>query len=135
QQTGSLTFGPGVNSDADLTGGVVLNERNFDILQPPTRIDDPFRGNSFRGAGQEFGMEAGPGPVKRFKIGGDFLFLNSLEYQVPVRTEDGIFLDAFVDSGTVVRKGDIQDYRVSAGFVVPVMGPVPIAPDFPVPLS
>jgi RNA polymerase sigma factor (sigma-70 family) len=30
-RTGSLVFGVGVNSDAGLTGSIVLNERNFDI--------------------------------------------------------------------------------------------------------
>src|SRR5262249_43322311 len=33
-RTGSLMFGVGVNSDAGLTGSVVLNERNFDITRP-----------------------------------------------------------------------------------------------------
>jgi len=33
-RTGSLMFGVRVNSDAGLTGSIVLNERNFDILRP-----------------------------------------------------------------------------------------------------
>lgn len=32
--SGNMVFGVGVNSDAGLTGGIVLNERNFDIQQP-----------------------------------------------------------------------------------------------------
>jgi outer membrane protein insertion porin family len=59
--TGSLLFGVGVNSDAGLTGSVVLNERNFDITRLPTSFDDLLSGNAFRGAGQEFRLEAVPG--------------------------------------------------------------------------
>jgi outer membrane protein assembly factor BamA len=32
--TGSLMFGLGVNSDSGLTGSIMLNERNFDVLGP-----------------------------------------------------------------------------------------------------
>ena len=59
--TGSLLFGVGVNSDAGLTGSIVLNERNFDITRFPTSIDDLLSGSAFRGAGQEFRIEAVPG--------------------------------------------------------------------------
>jgi RNA polymerase sigma factor (sigma-70 family) len=69
QPASRLTFGPGVNSDAGLTGGIVLNERNFDILRPPTRFDDLFSGSVFRGAGQEFRTEVVPGTqVQRYTV-------------------------------------------------------------------
>jgi outer membrane protein assembly complex protein YaeT len=324
--TGSLMFGIGVNSDSGLTGSIVLNERNFDILRPPTSFDDFINGTAFRGAGQEFRIEAVPGTqlqryvvsfrepflfdspysltvsgyyyerqyneynedrigarvtigrkvsdywsivgttrieninvnnvsvfapqdytsvqgdnflvgfrggvtrdsrdsilrptegslldisfeecigdhvfplasidysqywtllqradgsgrqvlqlhsnvswagdntpvyeryfaggfrsirgfqfrgvspdVNGFKIGGDFMVLNSLEYQVPVQASDSIFLVGFVDSGAVTaRANHIDDYRVSVGFgvrfVVPMLGPVPIALDFGFPI-
>jgi outer membrane protein assembly complex protein YaeT len=324
--TGSLIFGLGVNSDAGLTGSIVLNERNFDIFRPPTSIDDILNGNAWRGAGQEFRIEAVPGTqlqrytvsfrepflfdspyslllsgyyyervfneynedrvggrvtigrrlneywqaniggriedigvhnvsifapedyqevvgnnfliagragltrdsrdsflrptsgslldfaveectgdrtftlatidankyftvwerrdgsgkhvlalhsqfgwasdntpvyeryfaggfrtlrgfafrgvgpdIDGFKVGGDFMFLNSLEYQVPVKANDAIYLVGFVDSGTVSSTiNHIDDYRVSAGFgirfVVPMLGPVPIALDFGFPI-
>jgi RNA polymerase sigma factor (sigma-70 family) len=126
QRTGSLIFGVGVNSDAGLTGSILLNERNFDITRRPTSVDDLLDGHAFRGAGQELRIEAVPGtrvtlgrklneawsdfpgagptdPALGFKPGGDFLFLNSIEYQVPVRTSDPLYLVAFVDSGTVKR--------------------------------
>jgi RNA polymerase sigma factor (sigma-70 family) len=61
QRTGSLVFGVGVNSDAGLTGSIVLNERNFDVRRAPTSLDDLFRGRAFRGAGQEFRLEPCPG--------------------------------------------------------------------------
>jgi RNA polymerase sigma factor (sigma-70 family) len=51
----------GVNSDAGLKGGIILNERNFDIVRPPTSFDDLLSGRAGRGAGQEFRLEAVPG--------------------------------------------------------------------------
>lgn len=87
------------------------------------------RGFEFRGVGPN---------VNGFMVGGDFMFLNSLEYQVPVRANDNLYLVAFVDSGTVERDFQIDTYRVSAGvglrIVVPMLGPVPIALDFGFPI-
>ncbi|OAI53537.1 hypothetical protein AYO44_15875 [Planctomycetaceae bacterium SCGC AG-212-F19] len=60
-RTGSLLFGLGVNSDAGLNGSIVLNERNFDILRWPSSFEDLLSGRAFRGAGQEFRLEAVPG--------------------------------------------------------------------------
>jgi outer membrane protein insertion porin family len=324
--TGSLMFGVGVNSDAGLTGSIVLNERNFDVTRLPTSLDDLLSGDAFRGAGQEFRLEAMPGtevqrytatfrepflfdtpfsltasayyfqrqyneylegrtgaslsigrklnqywsaslgvrvenvnvsdviagepadyenavgdhfqvgfkgtvtrdttdsylrptegskmsvsfeemvggesfplfnfdyseyfttfqradgsgrqvlvfhdfigvagdntPVwERFfaggfrsirgfafrgvgpsengyELGGDFMFLNSLEYQIPVKANDQIYMVTFLDSGTVEQEAfNIKDYRVSAGigirFTVPMLGPVPIALDLGFPI-
>jgi outer membrane protein insertion porin family len=61
--TGSFMIGLGVNSDAGLSGSIVLNERNFDLFRPPTSIEDILNGRAFRGAGQEFRLEAVPGTV------------------------------------------------------------------------
>src|SRR5204863_8452947 len=67
--TGSLLFGVGVNSDAGLTGSIVLNERNFAILRPPTSLDELLSGRAFRGAGQEFRVEAVPGTqLQRYTV-------------------------------------------------------------------
>ena len=44
----------------------------------------------------------GVGPIENgFNVGGDFMFLNSVEYQVPVLANDQIYFVGFVDSGTV----------------------------------
>jgi len=87
------------------------------------------RGFSFRGVGPD---------INGYKVGGDFMFLNSIEYQYPIKANDQIYLVAFVDSGTVESNVEIKDYRVSAGFgvrfVVPMLGPVPIALDFGFPI-
>ena len=87
------------------------------------------RGFQFRGVGPS---ENG------FMTGGTFMFLNSVEYQIPIRANDALYAVAFVDSGTVESKIGIHDYRVSAGFglriSLPMMGPVPIALDFGFPI-
>jgi outer membrane protein assembly complex protein YaeT len=59
--TGTFMLGLGVNSDAGLNGQIVLNERNFDLFRFPRSLDDLLSGNAFRGAGQEFRLEAMPG--------------------------------------------------------------------------
>jgi outer membrane protein assembly complex protein YaeT len=87
------------------------------------------RGFEFRGVGPD---------VDGFKVGGDFLLLNSLEYQVPIKANDQLYMVAFVDSGTVESSIELKDYRVSAGvglrIVVPMLGPVPIALDLGFPI-
>jgi outer membrane protein insertion porin family len=62
-RTGQLMFGVTVNSNAGLIGNVVVSERNFDILNPPTSWDDFATGRAFRGAGQGFRLEAQPGTL------------------------------------------------------------------------
>lgn len=88
------------------------------------------RGFAFRGVGPR---------VNGFNVGGDFLMLNSLEYQLPILANDQLYAVAFVDSGTVESSMAIRDYRVAAGFglrvTVPMMGPVPIALDFGFPIN
>ena len=87
------------------------------------------RGFQFRGVGPD---------VNGFKTGGDFMLLNSLEYQVPLVAKDAIYAVGFIDSGTVESNVEIKDYRVSAGvglrIVVPMLGQVPIALDFGFPI-
>jgi outer membrane protein insertion porin family len=68
-QTGSLLFGVGVNSDSGLGASLVLHERNFDIARFPTSLSDVFSGQAWRGAGQEFRLEAVPGTrLQRYAV-------------------------------------------------------------------
>ena len=81
----------------------------------------------------------GVGPTSNgFQVGGDFQLLNSIEYQVPIKANDNLYLVGFLDSGTVEKSVDIRDYRVSAGvglrIIIPALGPVPIALDFGFPI-
>ncbi len=87
------------------------------------------RGFAFRGVSPQ---------INGINVGGDFMMLNSLEYQIPVMANDKVYFVTFVDSGTVEPNPELKDYRVSAGFgvrfVVPMLGPVPIALDFGFPI-
>ena len=68
-QTGKFMFGAGVNSDAGVTGQIVIDERNFDITRLPTSWRDFVEGTAFRGAGQGFRIEAMPGTqVQRYLV-------------------------------------------------------------------
>ena len=62
-------FGVGVNSNSGVVGNIVLSENNFDILRPPTSMEDIWNGTAWRGAGQKFRIEALPGTqVSRYLI-------------------------------------------------------------------
>jgi len=68
-RTGQFMVGVGINSDAGVTGQVILDERNFDITRVPTSWDDFINGSAFRGAGQGFRVEAVPGSqVQRYMV-------------------------------------------------------------------
>ena len=68
-QTGRLMIGAAVNSDAGVTGQIVIDEKNFDWRRVPTSLDDWANGTAFRGAGQGFRLEAMPGrEVQRYML-------------------------------------------------------------------
>jgi outer membrane protein insertion porin family len=62
-QTGRLSFGVGVNSNSGVVGSIVLEEQNFDITRFPRSFEDVRNGTAFRGAGQQFRLEAVPGNI------------------------------------------------------------------------
>ena len=66
-QTGRLSFGVGVNSEAGVVGNIVLDEQNFDITRFPRSFSELGTGTAFRGAGQRLRIEAVPGSeVQRY---------------------------------------------------------------------
>jgi outer membrane protein insertion porin family len=68
-RTGRFMFGVGVNSNAGVTGQIVIDERNFDYRRYPRSFDDIVNGTAWRGAGQGFRMEAMPGTqVQRYLV-------------------------------------------------------------------
>ncbi len=89
-----------------------------------------FRGFAYRGVGPK---ENG------FELGGMFLMIGSVEYQVPILATDHLYAVAFTDFGTVEDDVAIRDLRVSVGFgfraVIPMFGPVPLALDFGFPIK
>jgi outer membrane protein insertion porin family len=123
----------------DGTGRQVLAlHSQFAIAGNRTPVYERYFGGGFQSIrGFEF---RGVGPnINGYEVGGDFMFLNSLEYQVPLTAKDQVYMVGFVDSGTVESTiNHWTDYRVSVGFgfrfVVPLMGPVPIALDFGFPI-
>lgn len=60
-RTGSFVIGGGVSTNAGFFGNIVLNQRNFDILDFPTSLSDITSGRLFTGAGQNFTISAQPG--------------------------------------------------------------------------
>lgn len=89
------------------------------------------RGFDFRGASPV----AQPGNVV---VGGEFMWVNTVEYLFPITADDMIHGVVFTDFGTVEEQVEIEDFRVSPGFglriTVPAMGPAPIALDFAFPV-
>jgi outer membrane protein insertion porin family len=77
-------------------------------------------------------------PTFGVRLGGEFKWINSVEYLFPLTADDMIHGVAFVDFGTVERDIEIKDFRVAPGFgfriTVPAMGPAPIALDFGFPV-
>ena len=90
------------------------------------------RGFDFRGASPVVG-----GVI----VGGEFQFLGSVEYMLPLTADDMLRGVAFVDFGTVEQDIEInsENYRVAPGIglriFVPAMGPAPIALDFAFPIA
>ena len=60
-QTGKLSLGVGINSDAGLVGNVVIDEQNFDISRWPESWEDIREGEAWRGAGQRLRVDVSPG--------------------------------------------------------------------------
>lgn len=61
QNTGSISFGAGISSDAGIIGAIDLKQRNFDITDVPESFGEFVTGKAFRGAGQSFGITLQPG--------------------------------------------------------------------------
>ncbi|HEV3385863.1 MAG TPA: outer membrane protein assembly factor BamA [Gemmata sp.] len=89
-----------------------------------------FRGFEFRGVG----------PFQNdLAVGGNFAWLNTIEYQVPLLTNDKVQGVIFCDHGTVEQNFAIHNYRVAIGAGIrvslPMLGPLPLALDFAIPLN
>jgi len=88
-----------------------------------------FRGFAFRGVTP---MEKG------VEVGGQFMLIGSLEYQIPVLANEMVKVVGFTDFGTVEEDVSFDNFRVAVGgglrIQVPGMGPVPIALDWAIPV-
>ena len=59
--TGSFNLGGAAGSDTGLVARISLNQGNFDIADAPDSWDEFLSGESFKGAGQQFGITLAPG--------------------------------------------------------------------------
>ncbi len=89
------------------------------------------RGFSFRGAGP---IDTG------VRVGGEFQWINSLEYFFPLTADDMVKGVVFCDFGAVDENVAFsENLRVAPGFglriAIPMMGPAPLALDFAFPIS
>jgi len=74
-------------------------------------------------------------------VGGEFMWVNTLEYMFPITADDMLKAVVFCDAGTVEENItlDADNFRVAPGFglriTIPAMGPAPIALDLAVPVA
>ena len=91
------------------------------------------RGFDFRGAS--------PVGVTGVEVGGQFQWLNAVEYMFPITADDAFRGVAFVDFGTVEEEVEINSdsFRVAPGVglrvAIPMLGPAPLAFDFAYPVA
>ncbi len=76
--TGRFMFGVGVNSDAGLTGQIMVNERNFNYRDFPMSLRDLTNGRDFRDGGQGLRIEAMPGNLLQ-----RYMFMFTDPYFIP----------------------------------------------------
>ncbi len=90
------------------------------------------RGFSFRGASPKVGD---------VQVGGELMFLGSLEYVFPLTADEMLRGVAFVDYGTIERDIEFnsENFRVAPGLglriAVPALGAAPLAFDFAYPIN
>ncbi len=79
RNTGSISFGATISSDAGLLGAIDVTQRNFDITDLPESWDDFLSNRAFRGGGQTFNLTLQPGNENsRYAVGlSDPFFLDS----------------------------------------------------------
>ncbi|MFO7957368.1 MAG: POTRA domain-containing protein [Candidatus Brocadiia bacterium] len=83
--TGRLLLGAGIGSESGLIGEISLTEDNFDISNWPSSWRDLWRGNAFRGGGQQLTLILRAGTERSFySVGWLNPSVNNSEYSVGV---------------------------------------------------
>jgi outer membrane protein insertion porin family len=89
-----------------------------------------FRGFQYQGVGPRY---------QGVRVGGEFQALGTVEYLIPITADNTVQMVTFTDFGTVDSTATFSAYRQSVGaglrLTVPMLGPVPIAIDFAVPIA
>jgi outer membrane protein insertion porin family len=92
------------------------------------------RGFEFRGASPMTLVGS-----RNVESGGNFQWINSLQYLFPITADEMLHGVVFTDFGTVQPDVDLGNFRVAPGFglriTIPAMGPAPIALDFAFPVA
>lgn len=92
------------------------------------------RGFDFRGA-----SPVTSDGTRNVRVGGEFMWVNTVEYLFPLTADDMVNGVVFCDFGTVESSVEIEDFRVAPGvglrLTIPAMGPAPIALDFSWPIA
>ena len=79
--TGDISFGGTVSSDAGLGGSVSITQRNFDVSDTPDSFGEYLAGRAFRGAGQTFNLTLAPGiNVETYSVGLSEPYLFETDY-------------------------------------------------------
>ncbi|MFO8013241.1 MAG: outer membrane protein assembly factor BamA [Phycisphaerae bacterium] len=69
-ETANLILGAGVSSNRGVLGNISFTQRNFDAMDWPESGDEFWRGEAFRGAGQNFSIVLEPGTeLQRYRVG------------------------------------------------------------------
>ncbi len=95
------------------------------------------RGFDFRGVGPKEGALGGDGGIR---VGGEFQWLNTVEYTFPLTADDMVKGVVFCDFGTVEQDVSLDNFRVAPGFGFRVNMPAigigaPLAFDFAFPIA
>ncbi len=85
-RTGSFVIGGGVSTATGFFGNISLNQRNFDILDPPTSMREFLSGRFFTGAGQNLSISIQPGG-ERSQYSIEFTEPWLLGYPVPLTVQ------------------------------------------------
>jgi outer membrane protein insertion porin family len=109
-QTGKLSIGVGVNSDAGLVGSIVIDEQNFDLFRPASSWEDVRDGTAFRGGGDQLKIELAPGvEVQNYVISLTQPYL----FGEPIALSNSIaYFERFYDNWTDTRVA----YNMSVGY-------------------
>ena len=100
-QTGKLSIGVGVNSDAGLVGSIVIDEQNFDPFRYPSGWEDFRNGTAFRGGGDQLRIELAPGTeVQNYVIS----LRNPYLFDTPVSFTNSVsYFERYYDNWTDTR--------------------------------
>ena len=106
--TGSYSIGAGVSTNSGLVGQLSLEQRNFDITNPPRSWDEFFRGQGFKGAGQYFQILLEPGTeFQRYQVKFEEPFLFDTQYSF---SNSAYFFTRARESWDERRIGDLMTF-------------------------